>query len=115
MTLILAITSGVIAAIGGAVIAILIIGIICCREYRKDTAKVKLKKNMKFKMMLNAELFPPVYIHEAMLIMTTQKGMQSIELRNRLFNVVLLIFVVYLALHLVDQYHLTNLQLQQLI
>ena len=34
---------------------------------------------MKFKMMLNAELFPPVYIYiqEAMLIMTTQKGMQK--------------------------------------
>ena len=44
MTLILAITSGVIAAIGGAVIAVLIIGIICCREYKKRHSKGKIEK-----------------------------------------------------------------------
>ena len=42
--ILIAITTGVIAAIGGALIAILIIGIICCRKYKKRRSKGKIKK-----------------------------------------------------------------------
>ena len=34
----------VIAAVGGAVITVLIIGIICCREYKKRHSKGKIEK-----------------------------------------------------------------------
>ena len=39
----IAITIGVIAAIGGALIAVVIIGIICCREYKKRHSKGKIE------------------------------------------------------------------------
>ena len=41
--ILIAITTGVIAAIGGALIAILIIGVICCRKYKRHS-KGKIKK-----------------------------------------------------------------------
>ena len=41
--ILIAITIGVIAAIGGALITVVIIGIICCRKYKKRHSKGKIE------------------------------------------------------------------------